>query len=51
MAPYPDCMKPRIRIGNKSFIDVTNETTSGEVFSEAEAKVYGEEGRRVACNY
>lgn len=40
--------KPTIRFGNVDFIDVTNETTSKETFSLAEARVWGEEHRRIS---
>jgi len=39
--------KPTIRFGDVDFIDVTNETTSKETFSLAEARVWGEEHRRM----
>ncbi len=42
--------KPLIKYGNKYFVDVTNETTGGETFTDREAKIYGETGKRVACS-
>ena len=42
--------KAVIRIGNKDFIDVTNETVAMETFSWREAQVWGYENRRVACS-
>jgi len=39
-----------IRFGNKNFIDVTNKTSGGEIFSYSEAKIYGETGQKVACS-
>jgi len=42
--------KAKIYFGDKTFINVTNETTSGPVFSFYEAKIYGEEDRIVASN-
>lgn len=42
--------KAEIRFGNKTFIDVTNETVNGEIFSYYEAEVYGKTNKRIASN-
>lgn len=45
-----DRCKVRIRFGDKEFVDVTNETCTGEVFTLYEARIYGEENRLVATS-
>ena len=45
-----DKYKVSIRFGDKEFVDVTNETCTGPVFTLYEAKIYGEEGRIVATS-
>lgn len=42
--------KQPIKIGDKDFIDVTNETCTGEIFSLKEAIIYGKTGKRVYCS-
>ena len=36
-----------IRFGNKTFVDVTYETTAGEIFTRREAEIYGKYGVRI----
>lgn len=39
--------KQIIKIGNKYFRNVTNETCVGEIFTRREAEVYGKTGKRI----
>lgn len=39
-----------IKFGNQDFIDVTNETCTGPLFTLYEARIYGEEGRIIATS-
>lgn len=43
--------KVEIVFGNKSFIDVTGETTALETFSLYEAESYGKYNTKIASNY
>jgi hypothetical protein len=36
-----------IRFGNKYFINVTDETCEGEIFTRREAEIYGKTGKRI----
>ena len=42
--------RARVRFGNKDFEYIGDETTSAEVFTLREARVYGETGQRIATS-